>query len=216
VRRIEVLVELPTPLVAMFEALDGDLGQLLGEALELGLSKEARPPEVPAADAADAAVRQEHARRNLLHFFGEYWYLALQVAQLQRDVNRLERELDSLTGSHAGSSVIEQAKQDFVAPTLVELRVRTAPSVVDQAHRIFTKDPTSDPAATAITFGAGLILLRRLLDTASTREIRDEIARYSTRAATLHYRAYVLGHDRQVLEFRLAAQRAQARLRASQ
>jgi hypothetical protein len=35
------------------------------------------------------------------------------------------------------------------------------------------------------------------------------ISRYSTSAATLHFRAYTLRHDRQVLGFHLAARRAQ-------
>lgn len=216
VQLIEVLVELPEPLVALFQPRAGDLCQRLGAALELGLSEEARPQQIPAADAVGAIVRQQQLRNNLLHFFGQYWYLALTVAQLQRDVDRLEQELQSIAGLQSPSTVVEQAKRDFAPPPLMKVSACAAQSVLEAASRTFAKDATSDPAATAITFGAGPILLERLLATASIEEIRGEIGRYSMDAAALHYRVYVLGHDRQVLEFRLAAQRAQARLRKPQ
>jgi len=73
VQLIEVLVELPEPLVALFQPRAGDLCQRLGAALELGLSEEARPQQIPAADAVGAIVRQQQLRNNLLHFFGQYW-----------------------------------------------------------------------------------------------------------------------------------------------
>jgi hypothetical protein len=81
--------------------------------------------------------------------------------------------------------------------------------VLARANLLFTGDGTSEPAAVAITFGAGLVLLDHLLAEGSMDEVRAEIGRYSTGAATLHFRAYTLRHDRQVLGFHLAARRAQ-------
>jgi hypothetical protein len=92
----------------------------------------------------------------------------------------------------------------------------TDPAVLVQATRLFAGDSVVEPAAAAITFGAGPVLLDRLLAEGSIDELRTLIGRYSTSAATLHFRAYTLRHDRQVLGFHLevlgfhlAARRAQ-------
>ena len=205
---IEVPTELPAPLVEMFRAQGGDLCRLLGRALSLGLTEEARPPEAVASDAPDASLRRQQTRANLLHFFGRYWYLAVSVARLQTEVNQLEADLEAIAGPQPDAELIEKAKRDFAPPSLVRVVACTDPSVFARATRLFTQDSTSEPAAVAITFGAGLVLLGRMLAEGSLDELRAEIGRYSA-PATLHFRAYTLRHDRQVLGFHLAARRAQ-------
>jgi len=206
---IDVPIELPAPLVELFRAQGDDLCQLLGRALSLGLTEEARPSEVVASDAPDAAIRRQQTRANLLHFFGRYWYLAVSVARLQTEVNQLEADLEAIAGPQPDAELIEKAKRDFAPPSLVRVVACTNRSVLVEATRLFSGDNAAEPAAVAITFGAGLVLLEKVLEEGSVDELRAEIGRYSTSAATLHFRAYTLRHDRQVLGFHLAARRAQ-------
>jgi hypothetical protein len=157
-RRMEIRIELPAGLVDMFHG-EGNVNELLAQALELGMTEEARPEAAAPADAEDPAQRKQQALTNLIHFIS-----------------------------------VDQ-------------------TVLDEAAHFFVRDSTSDPAATAITFGAALVLLRRPLAQASAEEILREVGRYWSGVASLQFRAYALGHDKQVLGFRLAAQRAEVALR---
>ena len=206
---IEVPIELPAPLVEQFRAQGGDLCRLLGRALSLGLTAEARPPEAVPSDARDPATHRQQTVANLLYFFGRYWYLAVSVARLQTEVSQLEADLEAIAGPQPGAELIEKAKRDFAPPPLVRAVACAHPSLLIQAARLFSGDGTAEPAAVAITFGAGLVLLEHMLAEGSLNELRTEINRYSTGAATLHFRAYSLRYDRQVLGFHLAARRAQ-------
>jgi hypothetical protein len=206
---IEVPIELPAPLLQLFRAQAGDLCRLLGRALSLGLTEEARPPEAVPSDAPDPSTRRQQSVANLLYFFRRYWYLAVSVARLQAEVNRLEADLEAIAGPPADAELIEKAKQDFAPPPLVRVVACTDPSLLSQATRLFAGDGAAEPAAVAIAFGAGLVLLERMLAEGDMDELRTEIARYSTSAATLHFRAYTLRYDRQILGFHLAARRAQ-------
>jgi hypothetical protein len=206
---IEVPIELPAPLVDLFHAQGGDLCRLLGRALSLGLTQEARPPEAVPSDALDPSVRRQQTRANLLFFFGRYWYLAVSVARLQTEVNQLEADLEAIAGPHPDAELIEKAKRDFAPPALVRVVACSDRSVLARATQLFTGDNAAEPAAVAITFGAGLLLLQHMLSEGSMDELRAEIGRYSASAATLHFRAYTLRYDRQVLGFHLAARRAQ-------
>jgi DMSO/TMAO reductase YedYZ heme-binding membrane subunit len=96
---------------------------------------------------------------------------------------------------------------------LTEVVTAVDQTVLDEAARLFVRDNTSDPGGTAITFGAALVLLKGPLAQASTEEVLREVGRYWSGVASLQFRAYALGHDKQVLGFRLAAQRAEAALR---
>jgi hypothetical protein len=200
---------LPAPLVELFRAQGGDLCRLLGRALALGLTEEARPPEAVPSDARDPSTRRQQTVANLLYFFGRYWYLAVSVARLQTEVNQLETDLEAIAGPQADAELIDKAKRDFAPPPLVRVVACTDRSVLVRATRVFIGDSASEPAAVAITFGAGLVLLEHMLAEGSLDELRAEIGRYSTSAATLHFRAYTLRYDRQVLGFHLAARRAQ-------
>ncbi len=206
---IEVSVELPAPLIDRFRAEGGDFCRLLGRALSIGLTDEARPREAVPSDALDPSTRRQQTVANLLHFFGRYWYLALSVARLQTEVNQLEAELEAMAGPQPDRELVEKAKRDFAPPPLVRVVVCTLSSALDQAARLFRGDSPAESAAIAISFGAGLLLLDRLLATGSIGDLRAEIGRYSSSAATLHFRAYTLRYDRQVLGFHLAARRAQ-------
>ncbi len=93
---MEIRIELPAELVDMFHGEGGDLNQLLSEALQLGMTDEARPEDAAPADAKDPSLRKQQALTNLVHFFGRYWYLTLSVARLAREVRRLEGELEAL------------------------------------------------------------------------------------------------------------------------
>ena len=206
---IEVPIELPAPLVEEFRAHGGDLCRLLGRALSLGLTEEARPPEAVPSDAPDPSIRRQQTAANLIHFVGRYWYLAVSVARLQTEVNRLEMDLEAIAGPQPDRELVEKAKRDFAAPSLVHVVACADPAVLVQATRLFARDSVVEPAAVAITFGAGPLLLERLLAEGSIDQLRALIGRYSTSAATLHFRAYTLRYDRQVLGFHLAARRAQ-------
>ena len=206
---IEVPVELPAPLVDRFRAQGSDLCRLLGRALSMGLTEEARPREAVPSDALEPGIRRQQTVANLLHFFGRYWYLALSVARLQTVVNQLEADLETMAGPQPDREFVEKAKRDFAPPPLVRVVVCTLPSALVEAARLFTGDSPPETAAIAITFGAGLVLLEHLLTNGSMDELRAEIGPYSTNAAKLHFRAYTLLHDRQVLGFHLAARRAQ-------
>jgi len=209
VTRRNVVIELPSALVDMFRGT-GDLPHVLGEALRLGLTDEARPPEARTVEVQVPALRKQQAVTNLLHFFGRYWYLSATVARLQREVRRLELELEAIDEPDPQIEPLAHPQQE--PPPLIQVGVSVDQSLLEEAARVFVSDSTSDPAATAIAFGAGLILLKRPLAMASTEEIFRDVGRYWGGVATLHYRAYVLGHDKQVLEFRLAARRAQIAL----
>ncbi len=204
------MIELPSQLVEMFRSTGDDLPHVLGEALRLGLTDEARPREARTAEFQDPELRKQQAITNLLHFFGRYWYLSATVARLQREVHRLELELEAIDEPDHQIEPLAHPQQE--SPPLIQVRVSLDHSLLEEAARVFVSDSTSDPAATAIAFGAGLILLKRPLAVASTEEIFRDVGRYWGGVATLHYRAYVLGHDKQVLEFRLAARRAQIAL----
>ena len=206
---IEVPIELPGPLVELFRAQGGDLCRLLGRALSLGLTAEARPVDAVPSDAPDPSTRRQQAVANLLYFFGRHWYLALSVARLQTQVNQLEADLEAIAGPQPDVERIEKARRDFAPPSLLRVVACTDPSALLRANRLFTGDSATEPPAVAITFGAGLVLLDPVLAEGSVGELRAEIGRYSTSAATLHFRAYTLRYDRQVLEFHLAARRAQ-------
>ena len=209
---MEIRIELPAGLVDMFEGAGGDVNQLLAEALELGMTEEARPEEAAPADARDPSLRNQQAVINLIHFFGRYWYLSLSVARLGREVGRLEGELEAL--QEPGDEEHQVTPGNPVAlPQLIEVAISVDHTVLDAAARTFVSDSTSDPAATAITFGAALILLKGPLARASTEEVLREVGRYWSGVASLQFRAYALGHDKQVLGFRLAAQRAEVALR---
>jgi len=208
---MEMRIELPAELVDMFHGEGGDLNQLLSEALQLGMTGEARPQDPAPADAKDPSLRKQQAFTNLVHFFGRYWYLTLSVARLAREVRRLEGELEAL--ADPGDEEPPVAANLDGAPLLVEVAISADQTVLDDTAHVFVRDSTSDPAATAITFGAALVLLRKPLARASTEEILREVGRYWSGVARLQFRAYALGHDRQVLGFRLAAQRAEVALR---
>jgi len=208
---VEIQIELPAGLVEMFEGAGGDLNQLLTEALQLGMTEEARPEDPAPADAKDPTRRQQQALTNLVHFFGRYWYLTLSVARLAREVRRLEGELEALADPGDEEPPVP-ANLDGV-PLLVEVAISVDQAVMDNVADVFVRDSTSDPAATAITFGAALVLLTKPLTKASTEEILREVGRYWSGVASLQFRAYALGHDKQVLGFRLAAQRAEVALR---
>jgi len=213
VRRTEIRVELPARLVDMFERDGGDVNGLLAEALQLGMTEEARPEEAAPADAKDPSVRKQQAVTNLIHFFGRYWYLSLSVARLEREVRRLEGELAALAEPGDEEQPVGPANPDVAPPELTEVVISVDHSVLDDATRHFVSDSTSDPAATAITFGAALVLLKRPLAQVSTEEVLREVGRYWSGVAILQFRAYAHGHDKQVLGFHLAAQRAEVALR---
>jgi len=209
---MEIRIELPAGLVDMFQGAGGDVNQLLPEALQLGMTEEARPEDAAPADAKDPSLSKQQALTNLIHFFGRYWYLTLRVARLAREVRRLEGELEALAVPGDEEQPVP-ANPDVVPPELIEVAISVDQTVLDEAAHFFVRDSTSDPAATAITFGAALVLLRRPLAKASTEEILREVGRYWSGVASLQFRAYALGHDKQVLGFRLAAQRAEVALR---
>ena len=209
---MEIRIELPAGLVDMFHAEGGDLNQLLREALQLGMTEEARPEDAAPADAKDPLLRNQQALTNLIHFFGRYWYLTLSVGRLAREVRRLEGELEALAEPGDDEQLVTPANP-VPAPELTEVAITVDQSVLDDAAHYFVSDSTSDPAATAITFGAALVLLKGPLAQASTEEVLREVGRYWSGVASLQFRAYALGHDKQVLGFRLAAQRAEVALR---
>lgn len=211
--RTRITVSLPELLVEHFVGLGADRSQLLGDALALGITDEARPPEAQVADSPDPEKRKAQAVTNLLHFFGRYWYLALTAARLQQKVGILEKTLEALGGPHPEADAADAARQMFLIPRLVVVHAMPFEADLDKARCHFVSDDTSDAAATAIAFGSGPLLLRSLTDSGSTDEILREIGTYWSGVATLQYRAYALGHDRQVLRFRLAAVRAETALR---
>ncbi len=210
-RRMEIRIELPARLVDMFHG-EGNVNELLAQALKLGMTEQARPGDAAPADAEDPALRKQQALTNLIHFFGRYWYLTLRVARLTREVRRLEGELEALADPGDEEQPV-RGNPDVVPPDLIEVAILVDQTVLDEAARFFVRNSTSDPAATAITFGAALVLLRKPLARASTEEILREVGRYWSGVASLQFRAYALGHDKQVLAFRLAAQRAEMALR---
>src|SRR5438128_3925465 len=170
---MEIRIELPAELVDMFHGEGGDLNQLLSEALQLGMTEEARPEDAAPADAKDPSLRKQQAITNLVHFFGRYWYLTLSVARLAREVRRLEGELEALADPGDEEPPVP-ANLDGV-PLLVEVAISVDQTVLDDTTHVFVRDSTSDPAATAITFGAALVLLRKSLARASTEEILREV-----------------------------------------
>ncbi|MEO6796695.1 MAG: hypothetical protein ABI401_03590 [Candidatus Dormibacter sp.] len=212
--RVPIRVSLPELLIARFNSVDADRAQLLGNALALGLTDAARPPEAEVADSPDPEKRKAQAIRNLLHFFGRYWYLALTATRLQHEVNALETKLEALDSAQPEGSAADAGQRILTLPRLMEVGALPFHADLDRAGRLFVSDATSDPAATAIAFGSGLVLLRPLSDSGTTEDILHEIGSYWSGVATLQYRAYALGHDRQVLQFRLAAARSEAALKA--
>jgi hypothetical protein len=208
---MKIRIELPAGLVDMFQGAGGDLNRLLREALQLGMTEEARPEDAAPADAKDPSLRTQQALTNLVHFFGRYWYLSLSVARLAREVRRLEGELEALS-EPGDEEPLAPANLDGI-PLLIEVAIDVDQTLLDDVTRVFVTDSTSDPAATSITFGAALVLLKKSLDEASTEEILREVGSYWSGVASLQFRAYALGHDKQVLGFRLAAQRAEVALR---
>jgi hypothetical protein len=211
--RTRIRVSLPKPLIERFDGLGSDRSQLLGDALGLGLTDEARPPDAAVADSPDPELRNAQAVTNLLHFFGRYWYLTLTAARLQHEVGILEEKLEALDGPHPEAEAAEVARRLYLLPPLMEVDAAPLGADIEKARNHFVSDAVSDPAATAITFGCGLVLLQPLIADGCTEDILREIGSWWSGVATLQYRAYTLGHDRQVLQFRLAATRSEAALR---
>lgn len=203
---------LPQDLVAGFDRFGAERGARLGDALALGLHPEAHPPEPLVPNSADAAERKAQAATNLVHFSGRYWYLSLTVAQLHEAVQQLERQLKSFEPSPAESEEVRRPLPD--PPALASVNVHAAEVDVAEARRQFRSDGTFDPAATAICFGAAVLLLGPVIASNSTEEILEHVSRYWAGVATLQYRAYVLDNDQQVLKFRLAAARSEAAMKA--
>ena len=92
-----ITVELPAPLVELFEQEGGDLCARLGEAVSAGLGPAAqvREPDPP-EDSEEALAR--YRKQLLLHYFGSYWYYATEVAILRRDMAELEGQIRAYGG----------------------------------------------------------------------------------------------------------------------
>lgn len=99
-KRIEI--ELPTKLLQHFRDSGEDLDASLAEAVRLGAEPASRPPEPqgPANDP-DPARRRRQLADALLHYSGRYWYLALLIPRLTREIAELRDELARLERSNA-------------------------------------------------------------------------------------------------------------------
>ena len=97
-----VKIELPAALVEHFRASGQTLDAAAAAAIRFGADPSSRPPEPtgPANDP-DPERRRRQALDAVLHYAGRYWYLALLVPRLAREVDELNRELDELERANA-------------------------------------------------------------------------------------------------------------------
>ena len=93
---LKVTVRLPPALVELHRLQGGDLCLQLGRALAAGIRPGALGRELRGAGPSPAAPG-DAARDGLVFYFGSLWYLANEVALLQRQLAEQEQLLEELT-----------------------------------------------------------------------------------------------------------------------